>query len=123
MSERHREPWQYGDIGSKEPIQPTIGEQAADAIEKAAQAKTEALLARKRADRVFDRLLLEESGGSADQRRARASVKAAYIAIDDAALEAESNAIIMKAKADAWMIRFEAWRTEAATSRAEMNLR
>lgn len=101
----------------------SLAEQAADAIEAAARAKTDALRARKLAERTFDRLLLEQSGGSVDQRRAKVSVQAIYIAADDAALEAESNAIIAKAKADGIMVRFEAWRSENATDRARMNLR
>lgn len=101
----------------------TLAEQAADAIEAAAKAKTEALRTRKLADRIFDRVLLDQSGGSMDQRRAKASLHPSFQSADDTALEAESQAIITKAKADGIMVRFEAWRSENATDRAKMNLR
>jgi hypothetical protein len=101
----------------------SIGEQAADAIEAAAKAKTEALRLRKLSERIFDRILLEQSGGTVDIRRAKVAVHPTYLSADDAALQAESEAVIAKARADGLAVRFEEWRSMNATSRAEMNLR
>lgn len=103
--------------------QRTLGELAHDALVHAARMKCEALRFRKQADRVFDRLVLESTGSSVSSREAEARSHPAYVGMDDQALEAESAAIVAKAKADGVQIRFEEWRTNQATTRAEMTLR
>lgn len=99
-----------------------LGEQVHRALVKAAEAKVAALRARKLAERVFDRILLDQEGSVA-VKEAKARTHEKYISVEDAAIETESAAIIAKAEADGLAVRFEAWRTESATARAEMNLR
>lgn len=99
-----------------------LGERCHRALVQAARVKVEALTARKLAERVYDRILLDAEG-SIPVREAKARVHEKFIAAEDAALKLESDAIIAKAHADGLQIRFEEFRTQAATSRAEMNLR
>ena len=101
----------------------TLGELSQDAPVHPARLKVEAMKARKQADRVFDRLVLESTGSSVSSREAEARSHPSYVGMDDIALEAESQAIVAKAKADGVQIRFEEWRTNQATTRAEMTLR
>lgn len=101
----------------------SLAEMIADALIVAAEAKNDAATKRRKADRILDAVLLQQSGGSADERKAKARQDVRYIQADDAALEAEHRANIAKAQADGLGVRFEAWRTEQATARAEMNLR
>ena len=101
----------------------SLGEQVADALLNAAEAKNDAATKRRKADRILDAVLLQQSGGSADERKAKARQDVRYIQADDAALEAEHRANIAKAQADGAEIRFEEWRSMNATQRAEMNLR
>lgn len=101
----------------------TIAEQANDAMLESAQAKTEALRARKLAERVYDRIFLDTQGKNIAEREARARVHDKFIAAEDAALDAEERAILAKAAADGLMVQFEAWRSKQATDRAEMQLR
>jgi hypothetical protein len=101
----------------------SIGDEVSDALLAAAEAKWDATVARRKADRMFDEILLRQSGGSADERKAKARQHMEYIRADDEALEAEHRANMAKARADGAHIRFEEYRTRAATARAEMNLR
>jgi hypothetical protein len=103
--------------------QRTLGELAYAALVHAAKLKCEAMKARKLADRIFDRLVLQSAGSSVSSREAEARLHPSYVGVDDQALEAESAAIVAKAKADGVQIRFEEWRTTQATNRAEMTLR
>ena len=93
-----------------------------DALEEAATAKVKALEARKLAERIYDRIFLEMAG-SIEERKAKARVHMAYQKADDEARQFEHEAIVAKAKADGMNVRFEEFRTNAATARAEMNLR
>ena len=101
----------------------TPAERVADALLAAAEAKNDAATKRRRADRILDACLLQQSGGSADERKAKARQDVRYIQADNAALEAEHWANIAKAHADGAEVRFDEWRTREATNRAEMNLR
>jgi hypothetical protein len=101
----------------------SLGERCHGAIVRAAEAKVSAMKARKLADRIYDRVLLTSEGKNASEREARARTDMAFMTADDAALETESAAIIAKAEADGLQVVFEQFRTNAATSRAEMQLR
>lgn len=101
----------------------SLAEQVADALVAAAEAKNDAATKRRKADRILDACLLQQSGGSADERKAKARQDVRYIQADDAALEAEHRANIAKAQADGIECRFEEWRTAQATARAEMQIR
>jgi len=102
----------------------TPGENAADAIMESARAKTEALRARKLAERVYDRVLLSITDAkNVAEREARARVHEKFIAADDAAETAEDAAILAKAAADAAEVLFAEWQSRNATARAEMQLR
>jgi hypothetical protein len=101
----------------------TIGEMVADALMAAAEAKNDAATKRRKADRILDACLLQQSGGSADERKAKARQDIRYIQADDAALEAEHRANIEKARADGMECRFDEWRSLNATERASMTLR
>lgn len=99
-----------------------LGEQCAAALETAAVAKTEALRLRKMAERIYDRIFLETEARNVSEREAKARVHAAYLSADDAALEAESEAIIARSRSDGLAVKWESWRTQSATDRAEMTL-
>lgn len=99
-----------------------LAEQCAQALERAAVAKNEALRLRKMADRIYDRVFLDTEGKNIEERKAKARVHAAYLSADDAAFTAEEAANLARARSDGLAIRFEAWRTDSATQRAEMNL-
>lgn len=101
----------------------TLGELAHDALVHAAKLKCEAMKARKLADRILDRLVLESKATSTDKREAEARSHPSYVGVDDKALEAESAAIVAKAKADGIQIRFAEWQSTNANARAEMSLR
>jgi inorganic pyrophosphatase/exopolyphosphatase len=102
----------------------SIAEQVNDAMLESAQAKTEALRARKLAERVYDRVMLAITDAkNVAEREARARTHDKFIAAEDAALDAEERAILAKASADGLMVQFEAWRSKQATDRAEMQLR
>lgn len=100
----------------------TLGEQWADALLNAAQAKGEAMRARKLAERVQDRIFLAEQG-SIELRKAKARTHERYISADDAAIDAEHTALLAKASADAAEALFAEWQSRNATARAEMQLR
>lgn len=102
----------------------TPGENAADAIMESARAKTEALRARKLAERIYDRVFLAIGDAkNIAEREARTRTHERYIAADDAAETAEDGAIKAKAAADAAEILFAEWQSRNATARAEMQLR
>lgn len=100
-----------------------LGGRYGNAIVRAADAKAAAMKARKLMERVYDRILLSTEGKTVAEREARARTDAGFIAVEDQHIEAESAAIQAKAEADALEIQFEAWRTQQATARAEMNLK
>jgi hypothetical protein len=101
----------------------TLGEQLNDALLESAEARTEALRCRKRADRLLDVEFLRSEGKNADERRAKARTSDSYTRADLEAVEAECGAIKAKARADGIQILWESWRTEQSTRRAEMSLR
>jgi hypothetical protein len=101
----------------------TLGQRCHAALVQAAQQKAEALRAKKLAERTFERVLLSTEGKTVSEREAKARADAKVIAVEDAAIEAESAAIVAKARADGMQIEFEEFRTNAATTRAEMTLR
>ena len=100
-----------------------LGEQCHNALLRAAEKKVEALRARKLAERVYDRVFLVAQGKNIAEREARSRTDAAFISVDDRAIEAESEAIVAKAEADGLAVMFEQWRSEQANAREEMKLR
>ena len=102
----------------------TLGEATHDAIEEAGRKKADALRAKKKAERYFDiAFIAVKDAKNADERRAKARLDPNFTKADDDHTEAECAAIVAKAEADAMEVRFDEWRTNRATERAEMNLR
>lgn len=99
-----------------------LGEQCHNALVTAAELKNVAMLLRKKAERILDQVFLM-SDGSIEVRKATARDSKHHRDAEDGALEAETRANIAKAEADGLQIRFEHWRTEQSTRRAEMTLR
>lgn len=95
----------------------TLGERVHDALVKAAEKKTEALRARKLADRTYDRILLETEGKNIPEREARVRVNMRFINAEDEALTAESEAIVAKAEADGLDIEFKEWQSKNSNER------
>lgn len=102
---------------------PNLGDAVHAAMVASANRKVEALTKRRWADRAYDLALLRAEGSSAEDRKAAARMDPAYAERDAEAHAAECIAIVAKAEADGAQIKFEYWRTEHATRRAEMNLR
>ena len=100
----------------------TLGEQCHDALVAAAESKNIAMLLRKKAERILDQVFLM-SDGSIEVRKATARDSKEHREADQRALEAETKANIAKAEGDGLQIRFEEWRTQQSTRRAEMTLR
>lgn len=100
----------------------TLGELCHDAMLKHAGTQNEALRTERLRKRMFAELFLR-GDGSVAHREAMARTNPAYIEAEEKWVQAESAANMAKAEADGLRLRFEAWRTEAATTRAEMNLR
>lgn len=105
------------------PSNRTLGEQCHDAMLLSAQSESDARRAKKLAERVLAQITLAMDGKSHAERETKARCEMKYIAAEDAYLEAETRANVQKAEADGLRIRFEEWRTNQATTRAEMNLR
>lgn len=101
----------------------TIGERCHDALLEHAERKVDAIRARKLADRIYDRVFLTIDGKNLEEKKCRARLDEKFIVAEDAAIEAESLAVISKAKADGLQIEFESWRSKQATDRAEMQMR
>lgn len=101
----------------------TIGEQCHDALMSAAEAKTNAMRLRRKADRILDVALLKAEGKNAEERKANARLEPSFDEADLLATEAECAAIVSKARADGLQIEFEWWRSKQATDRAEMTMR
>jgi len=99
----------------------SVAERVADALIEAAEAKNRAAIMRKIADRRLDALFLSKEG-AIDIRKAQARADQDYIRAEDAAMEAEHQANIAKARLDAVQIEWETWRTLEANKRAEMRL-
>lgn len=100
-----------------------LGEQVHNALVAAAKVQSEALRLEKLAKRVMAQLMIASDEKSAGMREAAARSDLKYTAVEDAWIQAETDANIAKAEADGLKIRWESWRTEAANTRAEMNLR
>lgn len=100
-----------------------LGERTHRALVKAAQLKSDAERLDKLAKRVLAQLVIHADGKSHAEREARARIEPKYIAAEDAAIEAATAANIARAEADGLQVKFEAWRTEQSTRRAEMQLR
>ena len=99
-----------------------LGVMCHDALVAAAESKNIAILLRKKSERILDQVFLM-SEGSIEVRKVTARQSDNYLMADQRALVAETKANIAKAEADGLQIRFESWRTEQATARAEMQLR
>lgn len=101
----------------------TLGEQCHDALVAAAKSGSEARRLKKLSERVLAQITLSMDGKSHAERETKARCDMKYIAAEDAYLEAERTANLEGAEADGLKVRFEEWRTNQATTRAEMNLR
>ena len=99
-----------------------LGVQCHDAMVKHAAALNEALRTERLRKRIFAELYLR-GDGSVAHREAMARTNPAYIEAEERWVQCESAANLAKAEADGLRIRFEAWRTQQSTARAEMNLR
>lgn len=99
-----------------------LGELCHDAMLAHAKAQSEAMRLERLRKRKFAELFLRTEGSVA-QREALARTNPAYVEAENAWVQAESAANLAKAEAEGLRLRFEAWRTAQATTRAEMNLR
>lgn len=101
----------------------SLGERCHDALLVVAQKKSDALRAKKLAERKYDQVLLMETEGTIAEKQARARQHPAVMKAEDQHIESESALNMAKAKADGLQIEFEEWRSRQANSRAEMQLR
>lgn len=99
----------------------TLGEQCHAAMVKFATAENEALRTKQLHKRIFAELYLR-GDGNIPHREAMARTNPAYIEAEERWIQAESAANLAKAESNGLRIRFEAWRTQAATRRAEMTM-
>lgn len=100
----------------------TLARQIEAALLDAARAKSEADRLERMAKRKLAELRLRADGKSADDREAWARTHTHYVDAENQYIEAASKANLARARADGLQIRFDEWRTEQATKRAEMNL-
>ncbi len=100
-----------------------LGQKYHDALIRAAEAKNEALRAERMKKRIFAQVILRVEGKNAQEREAQAITHSEYQRFEDAWVEAETKANVAKAEADGLAVMFEAWRTQQATARAEMQIR
>ncbi len=99
----------------------SLARRAGAALVAAARAKSEAERLTAMARRVEAECFLR-ADGSVEQRKATARTHARYVAAEDEALTASSEANVKRAKADAFQLLFEEWRSNTALRRAEMTL-
>lgn len=100
-----------------------VSERYADALIAAGAAKVEAIRSRKKAERILDACFLAAPGKNADERKAHARQDERFKSADMEAERAELEEIAARSRANALQVAWESWRTEAANTRAEMNLR
>ena len=99
-----------------------LGSKYENALLDAAMKKSEALRLERMTKRIYSAIYLEATG-TIDERKAKALVNEKYKEAEDEWLDAEREANIAQAKADACEVAFETWRTQESTKRAEMTLR
>ncbi len=99
-----------------------LSAQIEDALKIVAKRKSAELRAERKMKRIFRSLYLRQSGSVAE-REAKAGTDPLYEKAEDEFVDAADRSNLAKAHADALQIKFEEWRTENATRRAEMNLR
>lgn len=92
------------------------------ALLEAAETKSVALRLEKLAKRFYAACYLS-AGGTVEERKAKATTNPEFKKAEEEWLAAEHAANVAEAKAEAFRLRFESWRTLEATKRAEMNLR
>jgi hypothetical protein len=95
----------------------SLADAAADALRQAGRSKAEAHRLRKLHDLRMDAHLAGQN--SVDARKSAARLKER--ASEEAAIEAEYQAILDKAEAEAAMVEWETWRSEEATRRQDRN--
>jgi hypothetical protein len=100
----------------------TPGQQVHDALVRAAAAKNDALIAERRAKRVYAQVYLAASG-SVEERKQKAAVSDTYAEYEDKRIDAETKHNIARAESDGLQCRFNEWQTRESTRRAEMTLR
>ncbi len=100
-----------------------LADRLGDALIEAAEAKAEAF----KLERLFKATLractLASTAKSWNEREAMGSQMEQAKVAEQQWIEAEMKATVTKAKAGALEYQFEAWRTERATERAQMQLR
>lgn len=100
----------------------TPGQQVHDALVRAAEAKNAAMIAERKAKRVYAQVYLAASG-SVEERKQKAAVSDTYGGYEDAYIDMETAYNIARAEADGLQCRFNEWQTRESTRRAEMTLR
>jgi hypothetical protein len=100
----------------------TPGQQVHDALVSAAEAKNDALIAERKAKRVYAQVYLAATG-SVEERKQKAVDSDTYAEYEDKRIDMETKHNIARAEADGLQCRFNEWQTNNATRRAEMNLR
>lgn len=73
--------------------------------------------------RTFSAIVINSEGKSVSMNEHIARVSPTFEAAESAAVQAETDANIAKAKLEAMRLTFEFWRTAESSRRAEMNLR
>lgn len=100
----------------------SIAERYHQAMTKWAHAKSEADRLERYSKRVFSQLVIQGEG-AVSHREHWARQHAAFISAEDSLVKAQTEANLAYAEAEGLKTLFEEWRTQAATNRAEMNLR
>ena len=95
--------------------------QLASALERQATAENEARTLKAKLDRTAREIFLNEEGSIAI-REAKAKTHDRYITLEAEYLEAESKANLEKARKQAFEVKWETWRTNESTRRAEMRI-
>lgn len=101
----------------------SLGERVHDALLEAASKKNDALLLKRRYERTLTAYTIDAQGKSFGERQAKAATHTVVADAEEAWIVAEQAANAARAQADGLQCRFEEWRTNQATNRAEMNLR
>ncbi len=100
----------------------TLGEQCHDALVKTGEAKAKAFSNERLYKRQRAHVYLAAQGTVA-VRDALARTNDVVVAAEDLWIKAEMDYNLLRAESDGLNVRFEEYRTQAATTRAEMTLR
>lgn len=100
----------------------SLAEQYQEALMLCVSQENEALRLDKLRKRILSELVIR-IGGAIGKAEHEARADHRYREAEDNWVRAQSDANLARAKVDGLRLRFEEWRTRAATERAEMNLR